>query len=191
MTVKRPSLLMLMAGAAALSTVAHAVSASGPDQEKQESKASPSRLGSAIQSEMRQKKQTARERERALDLREQAIKASEKRLKNDVESQQQQQAKTDAPAAAAAKGEKAEEVDEEAQTLDQLARIYQSMKPKQAAPVFEQLDIDVQLAVARRMRERSTAQILAAMTPEGAARLSMALAGKKRAPKRPGFEPAG
>ncbi|WP_010410974.1 magnesium transporter MgtE N-terminal domain-containing protein [Citromicrobium sp. JLT1363] len=65
------------------------------------------------------------------------------------------------------------------------------MKPKQAAPVFEQLDIDVQIAVARKMRERSTAQILAAMTPQGAARLSMALAGKPIPRRRPKADPSG
>ncbi|WP_010410977.1 hypothetical protein [Citromicrobium sp. JLT1363] len=52
MTLKRPSLLMLMAGAAALSTFAHSVNASGPGEDKAQTKAAPTRLGSAIQSEM-------------------------------------------------------------------------------------------------------------------------------------------
>ena len=191
MTIKRPSLLMMMAGAAALSTLAHGVSASGTSQEKAPAKASQSRLGSAIQSEMSENRQTAKERERALDLREQAIRASEKRLKDSVQNQQQQRPRAD-DAAATRAGAKADKEAEEAETLDQLARIYQSMKPKQAAVVFEQLDIDVQIAVARKMRERSTAQILAAMTPAGAARLSMALAGKRPAqPKRVGPAPVG
>jgi flagellar motility protein MotE (MotC chaperone) len=54
------------------------------------------------------------------------------------------------------------------------------MKPAKAAIVFEQLDLDVQLKVARKMRERSTGMMLAAMTPKGAARLTMAMA---RAPR--------
>lgn len=190
MTLKRPSLLMMMAGAAALSTLAHGVSASGTSQEKAPAKASQSRLGSAIQSEMNENQQTAKERARALDLREQAIRASEKRLKDSLQNQQQRPKADDAAATRA--GAKADKEAEEAETLDQLARIYQSMKPKQAAVVFEQLDIDVQIAVARKMRERSTAQILAAMTPAGAARLSMALAGKRPAPpKRVGPAPVG
>ncbi|MBB3032462.1 MotE family protein [Alteriqipengyuania lutimaris] len=189
MTLKRPSLLMLMAGAAAMSTVAHGVAASAPSEEKAQTKPPQSRLGSAIQSEMSQTKKTARERERELDLREQALKASEKRLKSNLQTQQPLAA---ADGAAKTKADaKADKEAEEAATLDQLARIYQSMKPKQAAPVFEQLDIDVQIAVARKMRERSTAQILAAMTPGGAARLSMALAGKRPPPRRVRAEPAG
>lgn len=183
MTVKRPSLLMLMAGAAALSTLAHGVAA-GTREEEPAAKPAATRLGSAIQSEMSEKKKTARERERALDLREQAIKASEKRLEASMQGQQE---KPEADGA----GKSGEKEDEEAATLDQLARIYQSMKPKQAAPVFEQLDLDVQIAVARKMRERSTAQILAAMTPAGAARLSMALAGKVPTTRKPKADPAG
>ena len=189
MNIKRPPLLMLMAGAAALSTVAHGVSASVTNQEKAETKAPPTRLGSAIQSEISEKKKTERERERALDLREQALKASEKRLKDNLQSQQQQQ--TNAAANDSKKSEKTPREIEEDETLDQLARIYQSMKPKQAAVVFEQLDLDVQIAVARRMRERSTAQIMAAMTPAGAARISMALAGKRPARQRAKAEPVG
>jgi flagellar motility protein MotE (MotC chaperone) len=50
------------------------------------------------------------------------------------------------------------------------------MKPAKAAVVFEKLAMDVQMKVAQRMRERSTAMILASMTPKGAAALSMALA---------------
>ncbi|GAB5349242.1 magnesium transporter MgtE N-terminal domain-containing protein [Alteriqipengyuania sp. 357] len=176
MILKRPSLLMLMAGAAALSTFAHGVSASETSQEKPAAKAPASRLGSAIQSEMGEKKKSANERERELDLREKALKASEQRLKANLANQPERSARDQRAAAAAAA--RSDRESEQAETLDQLARIYQSMKPKQAAVVFEQLDIEVQIAVARKMRERSTANILAAMTPAAAARLSMALAGK-------------
>lgn len=48
MTLKRPSLLMLMAGAAAVSTLAHGVAASGTQEEKEKASAAPTRLGSAI-----------------------------------------------------------------------------------------------------------------------------------------------
>lgn len=177
-TIKRPSLLMLTAGAAALSTLAHGVSASPSEGEQAAAAKGPqSRLGSAIQREMSQHNASANERARALDLREQVLKASEKRLEANLQAQSQPQAGGN-PSQSTPGKEKADAANE----LDQLARIYQSMKAKQAAAVFEQLDIDVQIAVARKMRERSTAQILAAMTPAGAARLSMALAGKKPRP---------
>lgn len=168
MNLRHPSLLMLMTGAAAVSMLAHGVSASFAAVGERQPAPASTRLGSAIQSEMAERDRTARERARALELREQAMKASEKRLKANVQAQQKQGGKP--PVGKQSAGE------DETEELDQLARIYQSMKAKQAARVFERLDVDVQVAVARKMRERATAQILAAMTPDGAARLSMALA---------------
>jgi len=46
----------------------------------------------------------------------------------------------------------------------------------------------VQMKVAQRMRERSTAMIMAAMTPKGAAALSMAMA-RRNAGARPQAQP--
>lgn len=168
MNLKHPSLLMLMTGAAAVSMLSHGMSASFAAESKRAPAAATTRLGSAIQTEMADRDGAASQRSRALELRERAMKASEKRLEANVQAQQKQAAK---PVAATPTAQEAEGA-----TLDQLARIYQSMKAKQAARVFERLEINVQVGVARKMRERSTAQILAAMTPDGAARLSMALA---------------
>ena len=53
------------------------------------------------------------------------------------------------------------------------------MKPAKAAPVFEQLDLEVQYLVAKKMRERSAALLMGAMSAEGAARLSMRMAGRQ------------
>ena len=173
MKLKHPSLLMLMTGAAAVSMLSHGVSVSFAAVGE---RAPPTtRLGSAIQAEMAERDRTAKDRARALELREQAITASEKRLEANAQAKQQNGPKTD-PAAQSG-------VDAESETLAQLARIYQSMKAKQAARVFEKLEIDVQVGVARQMRERATAQILAAMTPDGAARLSMALASNTPRPQ--------
>ncbi len=156
--IARPSLLMLMAAAAAASVVANGVAAtSAPEAPK-------TRLGAAIESDIGARDAAAARRNRALDLREQAARAAEARLQAQVEAQQQQTAAK--PVVGEAEGDQ----------YENLARIYQAMKPAKAAIVFEQLDMDVQMKVANRMRERSTAMILAAMTPKGAAALSMALA---------------
>lgn len=162
----RPSLLMLTAGAAALAVVANGVSAAALVG----SEAPRTRLGVSIGDDLGQRDQAAVRRKRALDLREQAARATEARLKADVEARQQADAAAPAPAQTAAK-----EADARDQFED-LARIYQAMKPAKAAIVFEQLDMDVQMKVAQKMRERSTAMIMAAMTPRGAAALSMAMA---------------
>ncbi|MEG3144375.1 hypothetical protein U1839_06875 [Sphingomonas sp. RT2P30] len=165
--IRRPSLLMLTAAAATISTLAHAVSATSPSPE-----APATRLGTAIKQDLAAHDESAARRNRALELREQVARAAEERIKADLRARQQQaDAATDSGTNAA----------KEAQ-YDNLARIYQAMKPTKAALVFEQLDMDVQMKVAQRMRERSTAMILAAMTPGGAADLSMSLA--RKSPKR-------
>lgn len=169
--IARPSLLMLTAGAAAVAMIANGVSAASPE----ETPSPQTRLGAVIQEDLGARDQAAARRKRALDLREQAARATEARLQADLEARQQAEAEAAPPASPRA----AEEGDQ----YQELARIYQAMKPAKAAIVFEQLDMDVQMKVAQRMRERSTGLILSAMTPKGAAALSMALA--RRSPPRP------
>src|SRR3546814_4430099 len=52
--------------------------------------------------------------------------------------------------------------------MQSLVKIYESMKPKDAARIFEELDMEVLLEVVERMKERKTAPILAEMNPERA-----------------------
>ena len=49
-----------------------------------------------------------------------------------------------------------------------LVRMYEAMKPREAATIFDQLDTRVLLPVLDRMNERRAAAILAAMQPERA-----------------------
>ena len=173
--IARPSLMLLMAGAAGLSAVAHGMTAAAQDASQQ---AQPkTRLRTAIEQDMSQRDRQAAQRRRSLTLREQAAAAAEARLQASMASQRQAaeaEAATDEPAEA------------EGAQFDELARIYQSMRPKNAAVVFEQLAMEVQVEVARRMRERNTALIMANMSPEGAARLTMALArGREDSGRRP------
>lgn len=155
----RPSLLLMTAAAAGVSAVANAVTAVAPADP-----AAATRLGTSIQEDMTARDRAAAQRARALDLREQAARAAEQKLKQ-----------AGPGAAPGARGAAAKD-DSETAHYDELARIYQAMKPKAAAVVFEQLAMDVQVAVAQRMRERATGGILAAMTPKGAAALTMAMA---------------
>lgn len=175
MMLRRPSLLMLTAGAATISVIAHGVSSSASAAEEKPAKTvEQTRLGSAIQADLAKRDKAENKRARDLDLREQVLKASQKRIDASLKEKQTAQAPADSQRKTAVPT-----TAEQDATFDQLARIYQSMKAKKAAVVFEKLDLEVQLAVARKMRERSTAQILAEMTPSGAARLSMALAGRR------------
>lgn len=177
----RPSLLMMTAGASALAIVANAASIAAPAADNGAYK---TRLGNSIQQDLNARDAADAKRKRGLDLREQATKAAEARLQANVQSaQQQQQAAAQNPGTGPAEAPEAQ--------YDNLARIYQAMKPNKAAVVFEQLDMEVQMKVAQRMRERSTALILASMTPKGAAALSMALARRNASRPAPAVANAG
>lgn len=153
----RPTLLMLTAAAAGASVLANGASAADPPR-----KAPETRLSASIKQDVAKRDQDAARRNRALELREQAARAAEQRL-------QTKEGREERPDRTAPR-----DADEERFT--ELARIYQSMRPKSAAMVFQQLEMDVQVNVARRMRERSTALILANMAPQKAAELTMAMA---------------
>lgn len=169
----RPSLLLLMAGTAALSIVAHAGAAMSAPQAEPPA----TRMGESIKQSVNERDKAAVRRQRALDLREQAARATEERLKADLAARQE---------ASGRPGAKPVEADDQ---YESLARIYQSMKPAKAAKVFEKLDLDVQMRVAQNMRDRSTALILASMTPDGAAKLSMALARQDASMPRASMSP--
>lgn len=59
--------------------------------------------------------------------------------------------------------------------LDSLVKIYETMKPKDAARIFEELDMPVLLGVIQKMKEQKTAPILAAMDPTKAKEVTAAL----------------
>jgi flagellar motility protein MotE (MotC chaperone) len=63
-----------------------------------------------------------------------------------------------------------------------LVKIYESMKPKNAARIFEQLDMKVLLNVVERMREARTGPILAKMSPAKAKAVTAALADRGKLP---------
>jgi flagellar motility protein MotE (MotC chaperone) len=167
---KRPPLLPLLAGMAAVAIIANGAAISAPAPQE-------TRMGVSIKQSVKERDRAAAERNRALDLREQAARAAEERLKAEMQNGQ------NGPKSSAAKAE------EQESPYDGLARIYQTMKPAKAARVFEQLELDVQVQVAQRMRDRATASILAAMSPDAAARLSMAMTGKTSAAAPPGARP--
>lgn len=72
--------------------------------------------------------------------------------------------------------------DEQEAELKSLVKMYENMKPKDAAQVFEEMDMDVLLAVVERMNERKAAPILALVTPTRAKEITFELASRKELP---------
>jgi flagellar motility protein MotE (MotC chaperone) len=63
-----------------------------------------------------------------------------------------------------------------------LVKIYEGMKPKEAARIFDTLDMSVLLPVISRMKENKTAPVLAAMDPEKARQVTIKLAEQRKLP---------
>ena len=57
-------------------------------------------------------------------------------------------------------------------SAEKLAKMYEAMKPDQAAPILGSLDPDIILEIMGRMKDRQAAKILARMDPALAAQLS-------------------
>ena len=77
-------------------------------------------------------------------------------------------------------------VDEQQEShMASLVRIYENMRPGDAAAIFNGLDMDVLLEVLQRMSERKTAPILAAMEPERAREVTAELALRRQLPELP------
>lgn len=62
--------------------------------------------------------------------------------------------------------------------IDRLVRVYEKMKPKDAAPIFTTLDDKVRLPVAARMKEQSLAAVMSQMDPKDATALTERLAAR-------------
>ena len=84
-------------------------------------------------------------------------------------------------ALAAAFGQAETAAEEEAM---QLVSIYERMKPKQAAKIFDHMPPEVAAGFVRRMRQNSSAPILANMDAQKAYAISLLLAGRSSAVRK-------
>lgn len=103
-----------------------------------------------------------------LDLREKLLQATEERIQKRVDELKQLESKI--------KGAVEEKKKQEETELAGLVTMYESMKPKDAARIFDRLEINVLLKVVRQMKPRKMADILGKMSSESAERLTVAIA---------------
>ena len=75
--------------------------------------------------------------------------------------------------------------EEEQARIISLVKIYEGMKPADAARIFDTLDIDILLSVMSRMSERKLSPIMAVMNPERAKTMTIMLAEQKQLPQLP------
>ncbi|HZL31741.1 MAG TPA: flagellar protein FlbB, partial [Pseudolabrys sp.] len=127
----------------------------------------------AILGRLQDRRQSLDERARELDMRESLIKAAEKRLEAKVTELKDVEARIKAASGARDKAE--------AQRFNGIVSMYENMKPKDAARIFNRLDMRILVEVATAMKARTMSEILAAMSAETAEKLTVELANRAAA----------
>lgn len=113
-------------------------------------------------------------REEQIDMREKLLKATEQRIDGKI-------VKLESLVTQIGDLVRAHE-EQENEQLRSIVKVYENMKPKKAAKIFERLELDIQIEVAVRMKEVKMAPIMAAMSEEGARKLTVALAVRAQLP---------
>jgi flagellar motility protein MotE (MotC chaperone) len=126
----------------------------------------------AVLERLQERRGSLDERAREIEMRENLLRAAEKKVDGRIGELKEVEDRI----SAGARAEK-EEADRQMKTI---VIMYETMKPKDAAKVFDRLNISVLMPIATAMNPRKMAEVLAAMSPEAAERLTVALAAKSR-----------
>jgi len=132
----------------------------------------------AVLLELRQRRQELDARDAALVARESVLAAAEQKITARVAELQTLQKKLEALDAARQQREDA--------SWQGLVKVYEVMKPRDAAAIFNDLEMPVLLQVVDRMKEAKAAPVLAAMQPDKARDLTTKLAEMRTHRNEPG-----
>jgi flagellar motility protein MotE (MotC chaperone) len=115
------------------------------------------------------------QRERDLDQREKLLQAAEKKVDEKVAEMNKLKGQIEDLLANQQKMQD--------DRIKQLVKIYENMKPKDAANIFNEMDFDVLIGIIDHMSERKVSPVLAAMDPARAREVSARIAQEKALPK--------
>lgn len=122
----------------------------------------------AVLESLGRRRDTLEEQEGQLDLREKLLQATEERIQKQVDELKRLEQRIEA----AVEEKKQQEENE----IAGLVTMYENMKPKDAARIFDRLSLPILLKVVRQMKPRKMADILARMSGDAAERLTVAIA---------------
>ena len=128
----------------------------------------PSAAERAVLERLQSRRQELDSRARELEIRESLLKAHEQRI--DVKTEELKGAETRIDTANKQKD------DADAVRLKNIVTMYENMKPKDAAKIFDRLDMAVLIDVASRMKPQKMSDVLAQMQPDAAEKLTVELA---------------
>ncbi|AMA59170.1 MULTISPECIES: MotE family protein [unclassified Bradyrhizobium] len=122
----------------------------------------------AILERLQARRQEIEARQREIDIRESLLKSAEKRIENKVEEMKAVETRISAT--------QAEQKAAEAQRMKGLVTMYEGMKPKDAARVFDRLEMGVLIEIASAIAPRKMSDIMGLMSPEAAEKLTVEMA---------------
>jgi flagellar motility protein MotE (MotC chaperone) len=135
----------------------------------------------AILERLQERRQELDTRARELDIRESLIKEAEKRMEGQLTELKETESRITA--------ETQQRDDAQAARFKGLVTMYENMKPRDAAKIFDRLDSGVLLEVASKIEPRHMADIMAQMSPDSAQRLTVELASQAQEIKPGGNGP--
>jgi flagellar motility protein MotE (MotC chaperone) len=127
--------------------------------------ASPAELD--VLRQLSDRREQLEKRGRDLDTRESLMKVTEQRVDQKIKEMQTLRLQLQSMVSQASEAQQVQ--------LENLVKIYETMKPDEAARIFEKLDMPVLLGVIQKMKPKSTAPIMAKMPPEKAKEITDAL----------------
>ena len=134
----------------------------------------------ALLERLGERRDQLQQRSRDMETRERLIESAERKLETRINDLKALEGKAQDPSGKRGEGEAG---------LRTIVTMYEAMKPKEAARVFDRLSLDVLVPVVLQMNPRKMAEVLALMNPDTAGKLTSALANKARgveAPRGPG-----
>jgi flagellar motility protein MotE (MotC chaperone) len=122
----------------------------------------------AILERLQSRRQELEARAREIDIRESLLKAAEKRVESKVEEMKAVESRV-----ATATTQKSEA---DAARFKGIITMYEGMKPKDAAKVFDRLEMSVLFEIASQIAPRKMSDILGLMSPDAAEKLTIEMA---------------
>lgn len=136
----------------------------------------------ALLERLQERRNELEARARELEMRENLLKATEKRI--EAKANEIKEAESRVTVAAGKKDEA------EAARFKALVTMYENMKAKDAARIFDRLDMKILVDVTNQINPRRMADILASMSSEAAEKLTVELASRASLGERPPSAPA-
>jgi flagellar motility protein MotE (MotC chaperone) len=122
----------------------------------------------AILERLQSRRQELEARAREIDIRESLLKSAEKRIEGKVEEMKAVESRISTAAEAKTEADTAR--------FKGIITMYEGMKPKDAAKVFDRLEMSVLFEIASQIAPRKMSDILGLMSPEAAERLTVEMA---------------